>query len=227
MNRYINRLGVVALAIVVAGAMGYAATIDTSVHDLSATGGGVAHADPNTGEDEICIFCHTPHNSGVATLLWDHTATGSTNYTMYTSGSLDASITAFAMNSGVASALCMSCHDGTIAINDTSSIADPTITTTDPNRVDGSFKIVGNKKVGVDLSNDHPVNFTYDTTLATNDGDLTSPISTLWVDAIGSLPLFAGTMQCASCHDPHDNANGNFLIIDNAGSDLCQTCHTK
>jgi predicted CXXCH cytochrome family protein len=34
-------------------------------------------------------------------------------------------------------------------------------------------------------------------------------------------------VECASCHDPHTNANGTFLRMSNAGSAVCLACHIK
>ncbi|MBI2362927.1 MAG: cytochrome c3 family protein, partial [Elusimicrobia bacterium] len=34
-------------------------------------------------------------------------------------------------------------------------------------------------------------------------------------------------VECGSCHDPHDNQNGKFLVKSNAGAALCLTCHQK
>lgn len=47
------------------------------------------------------------------------------------------------------------------------------------------------------------------------------------------LPLYqAGAaviprVECATCHEPHNTANGTFLRIANAASALCTTCHNK
>ncbi|MCB1037692.1 MAG: cytochrome c3 family protein, partial [Acidobacteria bacterium] len=87
--------------------------------------------------------------------------------------------------------------------------------------------ITGNPNVGTDLTNDHPVNFTYDGALATLDGELVTPVSVDWVDAGNTVPLFGGTLQCASCHDPHNDTNTPFLVRSNASSALCTTCHVK
>ena len=42
---------------------------------------------------------------------------------------------------------------------------------------------------------------------------------------------FSGTtapsVECGSCHDPHDNTNDLFLRIANSGSAVCLTCHNK
>lgn len=51
----------------------------------------------------------------------------------------------------------------------------------------------------------------------------------------GAVGAASPTVECASCHDPHgvpDPANGNvfkptFLRVNNAGSAVCLTCHTK
>jgi len=77
------------------------------------------------------------------------------------------------------------------------------------------------------LANDHPISFTYDAALAAADGHLVTPAATNRVDAAGLVPLYGSKMECASCHATHDNANGKFLRISNAGSALCLKCHVK
>ena len=57
-----------------------------------------------------------------------------------------------------------------------------------------------------DLTQQHPVNFTYNAALA-NAAGLLVPASKTSVDGAGEIPLFQGKMQCATCHDPH-NASG-------------------
>ena len=80
--------------------------------------------------------------------------------------------------------------------------------------------------MGTDLSDDHPISFTYDAALATADGELATPSG----GTVGTLPLFGASsdqMECATCHDVHDDTNGNFLLMDNTASALCLTCHNK
>jgi predicted CXXCH cytochrome family protein len=110
--------------------------------------------------------------------------------------------------------LCLSCHDGTVA---------PTSMYNVPNNgtVTAMAPITGDANVGTDLSNDHPVNFTYDTALALSDGGLKDP------STLSNTPLFNGTIQCASCHDAHDDTNGAFLVMSNNNSSLCLECHVK
>jgi len=86
-----------------------------------------------------------------------------------------------------------------------------------PDNVPGAF----NANLGTDLTNDHPVNFTYNDTLATNDGSLKAPAS------LTGVKLYSNKVQCASCHDPHTSTQGAFLRVSMTGSALCFACHTK
>jgi predicted CXXCH cytochrome family protein len=41
------------------------------------------------------------------------------------------------------------------------------------------------------------------------------------------VELENGKLQCTSCHDPHDNTNGKFLVTTRQNSDLCLSCHDR
>jgi predicted CXXCH cytochrome family protein len=225
MKRPFFRLGAVAIALAfAAGYVGYAAVTGSS-HDLSSGG---PLTDASTDEDQICVFCHTPHNAGVAVPLWNHQATVA-GYTVYDSSTMQA--TAGSPPGGI-SALCLSCHDGTVAVNNLYNPpndlgADPTMGS--GTELNASFQIDPNRPAytGTDLSDDHPVSFAYDGTLAGDDGNLETPASTDWVDAGQTVPLFAGNLECASCHDPHDDTVEPFLVKSNGASALCKTCHQQ
>ena len=195
-----------------------AGTIVGTVHDFTtkAWSGG-----------QICVACHTPHgaNTTVATApLWNHAITTAT-YTVYSNAStLNATI---GQPDGT-SKLCLSCHDGTVALD---SFGGTT----------GTTFLTGTKAVGGDaasLSNDHPISFTFDDALATTDGALYPPSSTsVTIGAVGrqktgsitNTMLFSGKVQCASCHDVHNTfADGAKLLrVSLTGSKLCLTCHNK
>ena len=72
------------------------------------------------GADQVCIFCHTPHNASPAVPLWNKVydpATAST-YRLYTSSkSLSSTVKNSAITATSESMLCLSCHDGKTAIN--------------------------------------------------------------------------------------------------------------
>ena len=94
-----------------------AETVVNSKHNLSASGPGTIKA---TAESEICIFCHTPHNASPAAPLWNRASSGAV-YVPYDSPSLTA-------NPGQptgSSRLCLSCHDGTLALGMVNSRSTP------------------------------------------------------------------------------------------------------
>ena len=175
------------------------ATIVGTAHDLSGTG----------GQTQICIFCHTPHNAlSQLVPLWNH-ATTSASFTLYSNpGSLNAVPGQPAQNSKA----CLSCHDGTVAIDSYGGAT-------------GSTFVTGTALLGTDLSNDHPISFTYDAALATADGGLVTPASASLVAT--DVPLYGAKLECASCHNVHENAINPFLRKSNAASALCLTCHPK
>jgi hypothetical protein len=83
-------------------------SVVTTVHNLSVTGPGTVKA---SSETEVCIFCHTPHNSKPAGPLWNREDPGAT-YVLYNSSTLQA----VPGQPDGSSILCLSCHDGTIAL---------------------------------------------------------------------------------------------------------------
>jgi len=189
--------------------MSYGQNIKNSAHDFSGEGWNTS-----TGK-QICIVCHTPHNGVQLTdaPLWNHQLTSST-FTLYDSPTLDATV---GQPSG-SSKLCLSCHDGTVALENYG-----TMTT-------GTNKIDGGANFGTDLSNDHPISFTYNTALSSTDPGLHDP-STKLSGVGGTIDddfLFNGKMECASCHDVHNAAGLNDLLrVSNNASALCLTCHNK
>ena len=183
-----------------------------SAHNFSASGwsGG-----------EICIACHTPHNANAAVTdapLWNHNLSVQ-SYSLYSSPTLNATT----VQPTGTSKLCLSCHDGTVAYDNTAN----------------GTKMTGNSAVGSDgLSNDHPISFDYTTALATADGALHDPATKLVTigsgtdtkdGTIDTAMLIGGQVQCATCHDVHNKFTdgGKLLRISNAGSALCLTCHNK
>lgn len=186
-------------------------SVVNSKHNLSASGPGTIIA---TSETQICIFCHTPHNSTTQAPLWNRYDSGAT-YTLYTSSTTKS--TTIAQPTG-ASKLCLSCHDGTVALGMVRSRAANIAMRNGVTTLPGTSA----SNLGTDLSDDHPISFTYNDTLVAANGQLNSPPTTgrVHVDSTGS-------MQCTSCHEPHDPQYGSFLAMDNTASAICITCHNK
>jgi predicted CXXCH cytochrome family protein len=208
----ISDLAVAALAILLSSAFpatAPAASIKTSRHNLSAGGPGKLTAASAAG-NEMCIFCHTPHSAGFQGSLWNRYDSGVT-YIPYNSSTIKAAI---GQPTG-ASKLCLSCHDGTIALGRLRSRATPV-------RMKGTQSALpqGRGNLGTDLSDDHPISFKYDAALAAADGQLQAP------PQAGPVHLDKNSeLQCTACHDPHNDQNGMFLVVNNTGSALCLYCH--
>ena len=180
---------------------------------------------------EICVYCHTPHNNNtdIEAPLWNR-QTPAGPYTMYDSPTMDMNVAASPQGVSLA---CLSCHDGSIALDQiinrpTGSTVTPSGTTIetcatqchigdnppDGLNFEGTF-------IGTDLSNDHPISVTYDPSLDPNF----NPASN---GKVGNLPLYGPNqdrVECATCHNPHDNSIRPFLRTSNENSALCLTCH--
>lgn len=183
-------------------------SIVNSKHNLAFTGPGDVKS---TSEGDICIFCHAPHTRQNETPLWNHQMS-SAIYTPYSSSTMKATV---GQPTG-ASRLCLSCHDGTVALG----------------MVGNRHKIIpmrggittmpaGTSRLGTDLTGHHPVSFTYDTALATADGELRDPNTLQQQVRLDQNQQ----VQCTACHDPHNNQYGTFLVMDNTASTLCLQCH--
>jgi predicted CXXCH cytochrome family protein len=208
-------------------------------------------------DGEICKPCHTPHNAIEATVtgrLWNHTLSTST-YTLHgTSSTGIGTRTDLTRAGGQAdmdqgSRLCLSCHDGTVALdsfggtNGSEFLANP-----DQH---------GSVNLGTNLSNDHPVGIaaaynemsglTYNSGTGTFTGHARyQPLSvvsaaglrladtggtpTTYVNQQGvSVTSNKLVVSCITCHDVHNGAgfSAGLLRGDNAGSKLCLSCHAK
>jgi predicted CXXCH cytochrome family protein len=186
----------VCLLALVAMALPAFAAIDGTKHDFES-------ATWNTTDKDICGVCHTPHGGtrvGDAP-LWGHAQIDGSGYTMYTSTTFDIPTEPNAPDGE--SLLCLSCHDGTLAL-DTGGAAD---------------KLTGTAVIGPDLSGSHPISFVY-----ADSTDTELKTGTAVTEILGG----GGKVQCSSCHDVHGVTGVNYLLrMDNTGSALCLTCHDK
>jgi len=193
----------------VASQSGYC-QITGSAHDFSAQSW-------NTSS-QICIVCHTPHNANTTVLnapLWNHALSTVATYTMYSSATMNST----AGQPDGSSKLCLSCHDGTVALENFGGVTT------------GTNVMTGGALMGTTLNNDHPISITYDAALAAADGGLFNPTTTQsgLGGTITATMLIANKMQCSSCHDVHNSAGtaGGLLLKANTASALCLTCHDK
>ena len=227
-----------------------------SPHDLSPTGGNVVNAGATQGaqytaQGQVCTYCHAPHNAGnVGAPLWNR-SNSTIVFKMYSSANsstfqlANGDVNTAARPVGPVSLACLSCHDGVTAFNSLNNApmfdTDALATNSNPaylftlgtggkavaNMADAAAGVLVNSvNVGTDLTNDHPISFTYNTTLATLKGTtLRDPATALATNLviyragaaaggaaqnIATQMLFtkAGAalpdqLECASCHEPH------------------------
>jgi hypothetical protein len=215
--------------------------IQRSDHDFSTNS---AYSSWNTSHG-VCSPCHQAHHTDPAQIvpLWNHeTTTGGGSFQPYSSGSLKAVVG----SPNGSSLACLSCHDGTVAIN--SPIGG--LGTNAPQFITALGKpaiVIGENG---DLHTSHPISFVYDSALASLDGSIEDPTTyhigdpkpRLFVDIApvptswpaGSVPIAGKTIrqalldgqsrvQCTSCHDPHRMIGaapltGNMLKVDGLDS---------
>lgn len=181
------------------------------------------------GTRQVCVFCHATHN-GNQTLgaLWNHEANVAQSYIMYDSPTMDMDVAVDRPHKG--SLVCLSCHDGTIAINSLNNLPGPEAAgnygTPGGAAIDGAGKLTSGSDafVGTDLTDDHPVGITYDASKDPSGFYAKTGNPVNYPDKLLSEGLY---VECVSCHNPHDNTYSNFLIESNTGSNLCIRCHTK
>ncbi len=165
----------------------------------------------------ICLPCHTTHD-GVTSFvapLWNHEVTAST-FTMYESDTLDGQVD---VQPADVSKACLSCHDGTVALENFGG------------NTSGNTYVTGGALVGTDLSNDHPISVTYSAGTGAGQDPELNPTSSTYADGTIADYLFANKVECATCHDVHNGGavggNPSLLVEDPAGSVMCIRCHAK
>ena len=187
-----------------------------SRHDFSVSGAATIKAQ---ADDTLCLFCHTPHNAKPAVPLWNHKLSEGYTYQLYQSLTLKAVVPQ--PQSGDSSKLCLSCHDGTVALGDSVNNGlipfqnvpmDQKLPASSPSNLAGP---------GLNLADDHPFSFAPDPAV-NNQIRLPATGDQVKLD-------HQGRMQCTSCHDPHneyvDPVENRFLVKNNSAAAICATCH--
>jgi predicted CXXCH cytochrome family protein len=174
-NAVTRLAGATAIVLLGAGIFGSpdaAAGIANTKHNLGSSTGPAGRVNNFDGTGEICVFCHTPHGSdtSAAVPLWNRVLAAPSTYTTYNSlgtSSLDGATAPV----GSVSLACLSCHDGTQAMN--VMINQPGSggynagggqlagSWSGANQDTGKIKDGLITMIGKDLKNDHPIGIQY------------------------------------------------------------------
>ncbi len=183
------------------------------MHNLTAASGASVYSQGSLG----CTFCHAPHSgSGGISPLWNQKYSTQT-YTPYTSttyveqGNTQPTL-------GITSSLCLSCHDGTVGVGQSSAY--------------GQLPMVGSlnsvDSFGTTLTGSHP----FSLVLPLKDApDLVASLVAQGktADPTQAVALINGNIECTSCHSPHvqgiDRIAQNFLVRDSSNAQMCLACH--
>lgn len=136
-------------ALALGASAGFAQGIDGTDHDL-ATG--------VNDNNEICVYCHTPHGSldTVEAPLWNKPETGAT-YQTYDSTTIDGAV----LTVGSVSVACLTCHDGTQAMDAVINAPGSGAGTGNIGSGVGTMPPASIANLGTDLRNDHPIGIQY------------------------------------------------------------------
>jgi hypothetical protein len=211
------------LGVPIAGpASGQQESVIGTVHNLSVSGPGEIRS---LVEPEVCKFCHIPHNANAATPLWGH-ALSQAQYEV--PDIRVGGVRGPAPQPDGASRLCLSCHDGTVALGDI---------TSEPRTIPmvGGDRLRPGQRgyIGTDLSGSHPVSFVVPDGAAIveeSGSDMTlRPLSAIRADGDVALDG-AGKMQCTTCHDPHSDRYYQAgrvprFWVKPTLEEVCLTCH--
>jgi len=245
--------------------------ITNTVHDLRQANTFLSDTYAGATPDylnRICIFCHAPHHAyriagsseGTGPIagsdytylpLWNH-ATTTTTFDPYDNGAgpLQGAKMAQSMDPaifeaiGAVSLLCLSCHDGTVGVNE---YGNDTQDSRSRGSATGAAAFItaggsGNQyAIGLqgNLKNHHPIGFNYDL-VAADDPEIESADAAFFTNNYGSTPVrdhlyvnqgtgLAQNMECATCHAVHNKNNGGekLLYVSDANSNFCLVCHLK
>jgi hypothetical protein len=226
-------------------------------HDFSSATTGYATYSAGGGGTYVnaCQICHIPHNApdasgvtGAGAPIWNHHPSLNSSYVTYDKGN-SATFNALGLTATLGSSVaCLSCHDGSMAVNQSYTATGPSQNATTTGAVafyPPTWAIVSatsstggfSSPVGSgpylgrnDLTHLHPVGVSYTAALAADP--TLQPLPAAGTVFAQMLKGPNKTVECASCHDIHGvigasaTATHN-LIVDVNNSALCETCHQQ
>lgn len=232
------------------------AQIANTRHDM-ANGAGGGGPKAGAGNNQTCIFCHTPHGARVLSAIWTRPATA---YVAYAAGNTTVEGTALPSgNVAPETQRCLTCHDGTTQLGDVGNIGGGVAGSINmPVNVVGAAYDVWTAVSGLGdaagVGANHPVSIPYagqtwnaivsgvpaarvtgavGDYYATQTGAACLGGTGLCTTANVNIVLYGNTanmhIECGSCHEVHNKYATNlyFLRATQATSTICKACHNK
>jgi hypothetical protein len=242
---YLLLFSTCAMANTVIGSLGWNGGVNDNPHNLSSLSTAAIHA-PAGGEEQICIFCHTPHGASAQSTLWNRPDLLNATYPLYSGdlvinetfnppGSAGTLVLSKYSNSDPliqypngSSRMCMSCHDGVTAVGTVLN--------------GGALANLTMSAAGtIDLSASHPISFVYTQAVVDKVNGSRGGLQYQLPATASRAPLDGSQrVQCTTCHEPHfdtrhdgsypfpfwRNAGRGFPAGSAADYDLtCNQCH--
>ena len=226
------------------------ATIVNSVHDFTTTTNtlywisGAPWNAPTRGSNNVCGSCHTIHHAPDPKRgpLFIHTPTAQT-FKTYDQGGSDTFPSGIICTLGSSSLACLSCHDGSVAINSQDSgVNIPGVQTNLATTIKGDTPLyIAADRIPIevnggqdDLTHMHPIGVSYADCMAALPSGSLKATATAFATAGSTVTvgqqLKAGKVECASCHDIHRTIGGattSGIMTIASGQNLCLGCHNK
>jgi hypothetical protein len=223
-----------------------------SPHDFSGADGTGSGDAATTG---ACTFCHTPHRALQSKLLWNHNLSSNTFSWSDSTETVGGTPMPTIQSTWTGpTKLCLSCHDGSVAIGDIAWFNEQSFTgapiATTPSKHNGDKYQIAT--AAGDLKGNHPVAFPYpyyNSAASTYNGVTTgqavisedfSPDPTIYGIrlfnqtasgvAAGPVPGKTG-IECTSCHGVHNEKSSYAFGVQDKpllrGTKGCMKCHTR
>ena len=191
------------------------ATINTATSLAASTSSSRPDATAANNTTEVCVFCHTPHGSdtSAAVPLWNKKLPSSGSYTTY-DALATSTYDATQGDIGSVSLACLSCHDGTQAMDSMINAPGSGNYSASGASAYGFGKMQGTPipNLGTDLKNDHPISMPY--------GGGIKAAATSWVTPGGTAAVTTDVLKDADFVAPFGqtiNTNAAWWVNTTAG----------
>ena len=222
--------GVLAASLSTAGV----GNVSNTNHNFSL--GGVSPQNKSSVINQVCVFCHTPHNAGPKGPLWNKaSSTAVITYKFYSSSTLSSVANAAALTNNSPSLLCLGCHDGKTAMNVLHSSGTGSDASLDgypagsryaegnlPITMSGPVLDIWGDALGPSYNLGRAADGTNDTQgdnladdhpigFSYDSAQQLKPAALITIGLVDSRIRFSGALkkvECTTCHDPHvDTSN--------------------